>query len=96
MVSSGVPFVPAFAAAHVVATRYGHHTSHEATRIAAAVGALSSETTRHAVRWARARFGAKGALTDLLDQLADTEDLVPLLALAVLSFDLVRRSGAPR
>lgn len=93
MVSSGVPFVLAFAAAHVVATRYGHHTSHEATRIAAAVGALSSETTRHAVRWARARFGAKGALTDLLDQLADTEDLVPLLALAVLSFDLVRRSG---
>lgn len=93
LISSGVPFALAFAGAYAVATRYGHHPAHESYRIAAAVGALSSETTRHAVRWARSRYGAKGSLTDLLDELADTEDLLPLLALAVLSFDLVRRSG---
>jgi Kef-type K+ transport system membrane component KefB len=48
------------------------------------VGAACSETTRHAVRWVVERFRARGPLADRLNELSHTDDLVPLLAVAIL------------
>jgi len=52
--------------------------------LAGGVGAACSETTRHAVRWVIERRGARGPLADALDELAHADDLLPLLAVAVL------------
>ncbi|MGK4004243.1 cation:proton antiporter [Sorangium sp. So ce1036] len=47
--------------------------------LAAGVGAVSSETTRHAVLWVRQRYSASGKLSDLISDMADCDDLGPLL-----------------
>jgi hypothetical protein len=62
-------------------------------RLALALGlaAVSSETTRHVMRWARERHGASGPLTDLLDDIACTQGLVPV-ALVVALFALAGKS----
>jgi Kef-type K+ transport system membrane component KefB len=52
--------------------------------LAVGVGAVCSETTRHAVRWVVERHGARGPLSELAADIADADDLVPLLVLAVL------------
>ncbi len=46
--------------------------------------AACAETTRHAVFWAVERYGAKGPVSDMLGGLAGSDDVVPLLAVAVL------------
>lgn len=51
--------------------------------LALCMGAVSAETTRHVMRWAVERHGAQGALFDLLGDLADAEDIVPVLAIGV-------------
>jgi hypothetical protein len=52
--------------------------------LAGGVGAACSETTRHAVTWIVNRYGARGTLAELLDDLAQADDLFPLLAVSVL------------
>ncbi|HUK63948.1 MAG TPA: hypothetical protein VLV15_11455, partial [Dongiaceae bacterium] len=51
---------------------------------AAGIGIACAETTPHAVRWVIERKRATGPLSRLLSELADTDDVVPLLATAVL------------
>jgi hypothetical protein len=52
--------------------------------IAGGVGAATAETTRFAVRWIVERHHASGPVTDLVGDLAEADDLVPLLAMAAL------------
>lgn len=52
--------------------------------IAGGVGAASAETTRYAVRWVVERHQAAGPVSQLIGDLAEGDDLVPLLAVAVL------------
>lgn len=48
------------------------------------IGAACSETTRHAVRWVVERHKARGPLAERLNEIAHADDLLPLLAVAVL------------
>jgi Kef-type K+ transport system membrane component KefB len=52
--------------------------------LAGGLGAACSETTRHAVRWVVERYDARGPLADRLNEIAHADDLLPLLAIAVL------------
>jgi Kef-type K+ transport system membrane component KefB len=47
------------------------------------VGAACAETTRHAVLWVMQRYHASGKLSHLIAELADSDDVVPLLGIAV-------------
>ncbi|XXT14272.1 cation:proton antiporter [Sorangium sp. So ce429] len=51
----------------------------ERALLAAGVGAASAETTRHAVLWVTQRYGASGKISDLVSDIADCDDLGPLL-----------------
>jgi Kef-type K+ transport system membrane component KefB len=62
--------------------------------LAGGIGAACSETTRHAVRWIIERHNARGPLSDRLNELAHADDLVPLVAVAVL-FALAPAAGVP-
>jgi Kef-type K+ transport system membrane component KefB len=76
----------AVAGATWVAMRRLHFdaTPTERVLLAGGVGAACSETTRHAVRWVVERHDARGPLSDRLNELAHTDDLLPLLGVAVL------------
>lgn len=52
--------------------------------LAGGVAVSTAETTRYAVRWVVARGRAKGPVTDLAGDLAESDDLAPLLAVAAL------------
>jgi hypothetical protein len=52
--------------------------------VSGAIGVASCETTRHVVRWAAERHRAAGPLTDLLADISDTQDVVPLVGVAIL------------
>ena len=52
--------------------------------LAGGAGAACSETTRHAVRWVIERQDARGPLADRLNELAHADDLLPLMAIAIL------------
>jgi hypothetical protein len=56
--------------------------------VAAGVGLIASETTRHAVRWVVGRHGAEGPLSLLIAEVSECDDLVPIVGIAVL-FPLV-------
>jgi hypothetical protein len=56
----------------------------ERVLLAGSAGAVSSETTRHAVRWVVERHGAKGNLSNTLADYARASVLAPALILAVL------------
>jgi Kef-type K+ transport system membrane component KefB len=62
--------------------------------LAGGIGAACSETTRHAVRWVLDRHAARGPLAARLNEIANTEDLLPLLAVAVV-FALVPSTHVP-
>ncbi|HEY8074205.1 MAG TPA: potassium transporter Kef [Labilithrix sp.] len=47
--------------------------------LAGGAGAVTAETTRNAVEWVMARWGAKGPVTSLLVESAATDDFAPLL-----------------
>jgi hypothetical protein len=47
------------------------------------VGAVSCETTRHAVRWVVERYSAKGPLSELVGDISEADDVVPLVAITV-------------
>jgi Kef-type K+ transport system membrane component KefB len=52
--------------------------------VAAGIGAVSAETTRYAVQWVVERHLAKGPVSQLVADLADSDDLAPLIAVAFL------------
>jgi len=52
--------------------------------LAGGIGAACSETTRHAVRWVVERQNARGPLAERLNEIAHADDLLPLIAVAVL------------
>jgi Kef-type K+ transport system membrane component KefB len=47
--------------------------------------AASTETTRHAVRWVNERYGAKGPLSELVAEVSEADDAIPIGILAVLA-----------
>lgn len=55
-------------------------------------GAVSCETTRHAVRWVVERYSAKGPLSELVGDIAEADDVVPLVAITV-AFALAPNPG---
>jgi hypothetical protein len=59
-------------------------TRTEQLLLAGGAGAACSETTRNAVRWVVERQGARGPLADRLNELAHSDHLLPLFAVAVL------------
>lgn len=63
--------------------------------LALACGVVATETTRHAVKWAIARFRAHGPVTDLFAQIASSDDLVPLVALVGVSLLLPGSEPVP-
>jgi hypothetical protein len=52
--------------------------------LAGGTGVACAETTRYAIRWVAERHAASGPLTRMLTDFAQTDDLVPLLAMAAL------------
>ncbi len=52
--------------------------------LAGGAGAACAETTRHAIRWVVERHRASGPVSDLVAELAESDDIVPLLAVALL------------
>lgn len=52
--------------------------------LAAGAGAVTAETTRFAVQWVSARWDAKGPLSDLLVEIAASDDFAPLVAVGAL------------
>lgn len=50
--------------------------------VSAGIGLVSCETTRHAVRWVVGKYSAEGPLAMLISEVADSDDLVPILGLA--------------
>ncbi len=73
-----------------VATWFTLRTMHlgggprEQLLLAGGIGTACSETTRHAVRWVIDRQNASGPLAERLNEIAHADDLLPLLAVAVL------------
>jgi hypothetical protein len=47
------------------------------------VGAVSCETTRYAVRWVTERYSAKGPLAELVADVSEADDVIPLVAITV-------------
>jgi hypothetical protein len=57
-----------------------------ADRVALSFGLaiVGAETTRNAAQWLAERYDAKGPLTDLMSDLAHSDELVPIVAVALL------------
>ena len=49
---------------------------------AGGIGAACAETTRYAVRWVATRHNAQGPVSDLVNEVAESDDLVPIFAVA--------------
>jgi hypothetical protein len=56
----------------------------QARVVAAGLGLACCETARHAVRWVVERGAPEGRLLTLLEEITDTDEIVPLLGLAFL------------
>jgi hypothetical protein len=61
-----------------------HLPERDARLLAIALGLAGCETSRQSVRWAVERGAKPGALLHLLEELADTYEIVPLVGLAFL------------
>lgn len=69
----------------IFATRVRHMDPNlDLVLLAGGVGAACAETTRHAIRAAIERYGARGPLTTLLYGATQADDLVPFFATSVL------------
>ncbi len=51
--------------------------------LALGLGAVASETTSNAVRWVAERHGAVGPLSEMLDDLAESKDVAPIIAAGI-------------
>lgn len=76
----------ALVGAAVYATAYYvlHLSFDESWLIAAGIGLAAAETTRHAVRWVAEHGVGPSALLSRIEEIADTDEIVPLLGLALL------------
>lgn len=52
--------------------------------LAGGIGAASAETTRNAIVWVAERYDAKGPLTELLSDLSQSDEIVPIAGIALL------------
>lgn len=52
--------------------------------LAISLGAASTETTRHVMRWVQERYAAEGPVFRLLTDIADAEDVIPVALVAVV------------
>jgi Kef-type K+ transport system membrane component KefB len=60
------------------------YNARDAALLAIGLAAVSAETTRHAVRWVALRFAASGPGVDLIAEVADADDAVPVILIAAL------------
>jgi hypothetical protein len=67
-----------------VATRFAHWPARDSLYMAVGFGLAACETARYAVRWVVERDHVDSPLRRLLEDLADTDEAVPLLGLGVL------------
>lgn len=76
----------AVAAAVWFTVRYLHigASTRDQILLSGGIGVACSETTRHAVRWVVERQNARGPLAERLNEIAHADDLLPLIAVAVL------------
>lgn len=61
--------------------------------LALGAGAVSAETTRHAVRWVTQRYSAEGPLTRLVGDVVEADDAVPIVMLAVMAVIAPSQTG---
>jgi hypothetical protein len=59
-------------------------SAEDARVLAAGIGLAGSETARHAVQWVVERGAPQGRLLSLLEDIADSDEIVPMLGLAFL------------
>ncbi len=72
------------AAVWILAARLHPHLAPEQRAVLSlGVGAACAETTRHAILWVTERHRASGPLSSLIADLADSDDLAPLLLMGV-------------
>ncbi|HEX7668088.1 MAG TPA: potassium transporter Kef, partial [Polyangiaceae bacterium] len=69
---------------YFVGAYLGSASKRELELIAAGAGLVGCETTRHAVRWVVGRHGAEGPLTRFVGDIAESDDLVPILGMAMI------------
>jgi Kef-type K+ transport system membrane component KefB len=81
---TGAAIAAAVWGALLVAVPAGALGVHDRLLVAGGVGAATGETTRYAVRWMVDRVRASGPVTDLVGDLAESDDLAPLFAVAAL------------
>ncbi|MET0591270.1 MAG: cation:proton antiporter [Polyangiaceae bacterium] len=72
------------AAEYFVVARFTGLTGVKLWILAGGIAAATAETTRDAVRWVVERHRASGPLANLLGEIADSDDLVPLVATTLL------------
>lgn len=81
---SSLSFAAIFAALFFAGRRFGLLGGQDLWLIPAGVGLVACETTRHAVQWVLGRTAADGPLSRLVGDVADCDDLVPILGLTYL------------
>ncbi len=69
---------------HVPAAGDALPDSRDRLLVALGTGAALAGTSRHALQWAVERLGARGRLTDLIGDVVQSDDLVPLLAAGLI------------
>ena len=73
-----------FAAAWLFLAWYSPLSPIDRLLAAGGIGAAGAETTRYAVRWVATRHHAEGPVSDLVNEIAESDDLIPILAVAFL------------
>lgn len=71
------------AGVYAALARFGLLRDGQLRLIAAGAGLVGCETTRHAVRWVVGRHGAEGPLTRFVGDISESDDLVPILGIAM-------------
>lgn len=77
---SGVGVASAFA---VYAQSFTTLRGHDLLVTCIGVGAVSCETTRYAVRWVVERYAAEGPLSDLVADVSEADDVIPVVAITL-------------
>lgn len=62
--------------------------------LAGGAGVIAAETTRAAVQWVAGRWGARGAMTDVLVEVSSADDFAPLVAAGAIFAAVPAAGGA--
>ncbi len=84
IVGASVTAGAVFAAVYFGVARVAPELVENRLTLSLGLAAVSCETTRHVMRWVRERYGADGPLTNLLEDIASAEDIVPIGLLVAL------------